>query len=516
MSHANCLALQQNLTDLISDVFSELEPKEIGNIVEFCLNNIDLPTEVSPRPGPMDITRETPVLREILEAIADPEIKKVVCQKSAQVGWTVAIIVGYICFRIVNDPAPIIVMFPRRASAQDFVAEKFEPVVRNSPAVHAKLPITLKTRDNKQLHKTFAGGFIKFVGSNSPGDVKSSSAPVVIIEEPDDCSINVGGSQGDSIRLLEARAVRYPRHKILIGGTPTIEGLSNIVEEMKDTDKRRCLVPCHECGESHYLSFENIKWDEDENLSDEVFGKALPDTAHYVCPECGVIWNDFQLNENIRHSTHKATVPNRKSVAGFYVWELFSLMAGSDMKSIVEKYLRARSALSRGDDGAMIAFTNNVLGEAYRYETDSLDADALREKAENYEELIVPGGGLVLTMGVDVQHDRLAIIIRAYGQDEESWLVFWGEIYGNCLDHGDQVWQDLDRFLFGAYLHQSGSFLDIRAASIDSSDGSTSENVYRYVRTRSKRFPNLMAIKGSSASAPAEIFRRPKQRKSVV
>ena len=31
---------------------------------------------------------------------------------------------------------------------------------------------------------------------------------------------------------------------------------------------------------------------------------------------------------------------------------------------------------------------------------------------------------------VDVQHDRLAIEIWAFGRDLESWLVFWGEEYG--------------------------------------------------------------------------------------
>jgi len=54
---------------------------------------------------------------------------------------------------------------------------------------------------------------MKLIASNSPGDVKSTSAPLVIVEEPDDCNQNVKG-QGDSIKLAEERAKTY--HNALI------------------------------------------------------------------------------------------------------------------------------------------------------------------------------------------------------------------------------------------------------------------------------------------------------------
>lgn len=44
---------------------------------------------------------------------------------------------------------------------------------------------------------------------------------------------------------------------------------------------------------------------------------------------------------------------------------------------------------------------------------DGIKEDELVERGEGYAEMTVPRGGLLLTMGVDVQHDRLAIIIRA-------------------------------------------------------------------------------------------------------
>jgi phage terminase large subunit GpA-like protein len=93
----------------------------------------------------------------------------------------------------------------------------------------------------------------------------------------------------------------------------------------------------------------------------------------------------------------------------------------------------------------------------------------------------------------------------------ESWLVYWGEIHGQTLIPNAGAWLDLDLLLESDFVHASGNVLRIRAASIDSSDGTTTDAVYAYVRARKSR--NYMAIKGASeqSSAAKEIFSRPSQ-----
>ncbi|MFP3335602.1 phage terminase large subunit family protein, partial [Pseudomonas sp. SIMBA_064] len=81
--------------------------------------------------------------------------------------------------------------------------------------------------------------------------------PRVAIEEPDDCNLNLRG-QGDSIKLAKERLKTFRRSKIIIGGTPTIKGLSAIDAELELSDKRVGLVPCHGCGQSHALSFDHL------------------------------------------------------------------------------------------------------------------------------------------------------------------------------------------------------------------------------------------------------------------
>ncbi|MCP6082831.1 phage terminase large subunit family protein, partial [Klebsiella pneumoniae] len=82
-----------------------------------------------------------------------------------------------------------------------------------------------------------------------------------------------------------------------------------------------------------------------------------------------------------------------------------------------------------------------------------------------------------------VQHDRLALILRAFGRGEESWLVLWTEIAAKAgtASIDDPVWKELDHYLFRTYRHVRGWRMRVTAASIDSSDGQTNDAVYEYV-----------------------------------
>lgn len=443
----------------------------------------------------------------IHQALDDPAVFKVVAKKSAQIAWTDGVLNNYIGKRIDIDPCPMIIMFAKDKAAKEYNDEKFSPMVEATPRLAAKIPITRKRdKDNRAEFKQFPGGFLKFVGSNSPSSVKSTPAPVVCVEEPDDCNDNVR-DQGDTITLLEERTKTYTRRKVVFGGTPTIEGISRIEAAYTLSDQRKFFVPCHHCGETHVLHWENVRWLDNPERQHEVFGHADPKTALYYCPHCGGSWNDAERNRNVRRGAWRATATFH-GVAGFYINELYSPFPGSVLEKLVEKYLTAKHALDQGDDTKMRAFRNNTEGLAYAYQTDLPDIETLKERAEDYPELCVPWGGLVITAGCDVQHDRIAVVIRAWGRGEESWLLYWGEIHGQTVVPEQGAWIDLDALLSREILHASGAQLRIRAVTIDSSDGQTSDAVYTFVRKRMSR--GFMAGKGASSDDGREIFSPPK------
>lgn len=464
-----------------------------------------LSAENSALPGKYSL-QITPYLRGILECINDRAVRKIVCQKSAQIGWTDGVINNLIGYVIHVAPAPTIVMFPRDQNAKDYNVEKFVPMIDATPVLSELVNTKTRSVDNTQNRKKFTGGFLKLIGSNSTGGVKSTPAKILIVEEPDDCNLNIKG-QGDSIKLLEERGKTYHDRKVLAGGTPGIKGVSSIAAEMLESDQRYNYVPCHECGESHALVWDHVQWQQDETRNHPIYGKHLPETAAYACPHCGSFWNDAQKNRSVRKGSWKATAEFR-GVAGFYLNELYSPFPESKLERLVEKYLSAVHEANTGDIGALIAFWNSSLGLPWEYQSDLPDEDALKDRAEEYEELTIPWGGLVLTVGVDVQHDRLAVIIRAWGRGEESWLVYWGEINGQTVVPEQGAWIDLDALLLKGFKHASGATLNIRAGSIDSSDGTTTDAVYAFVRKRLNR--GIMAVKGASADDGKEIFSPPR------
>lgn len=467
-----------------------------------------LSADTSALPGKYSLTI-TPYLRGVLECITDRNVRKVVCQKSAQVGWTDGVINNFIGYSIHVDPGPMGIMFPKDGSAKDYNVEKFIPMVEATPVLADIVNVKVRSNDNTQNRKKFPGGFIKLFGSNSTGGVKSTPLKKIVVEEPDDCNLNIKG-QGDSIKLAEERVKTFRDHKILVGGTPSIAGVSSIAAEMELSDMRHFHVPCHDCGESHVLEWANVRVQHDETRTHMIYGTALLDTTCYVCPHCGSTWSDAQKNRNVRKGEWRASAEFR-GVAGFYLNELYSSFPESKLTRLMEKYLSAQHEMGLGEVGAMIAFWNSSLGLPYAYKSDTPDEDTLKARAEDYAELTVPWGGLVLTCGVDVQHGRLAVVIRAWGRGEESWLVYWGEIHGVTVIAEQGAWVDLDALLTQEFRHVGGAKLGIRAVSVDSSDGTTSDAVYSYVRARQGR--GYMAIKGASETGDdrREIFAKPGQ-----
>ena len=148
--------------------------------------------------------------------------------------------------------------------------------------------------------------------------------------------------------------------------------------------------------------------------------------------------------------------------------------------------------LSSKDDPSLLqVFTNNILGEEWEdLGGERLDPSSLLGKREDYEG--VPARACLLTMGVDVQPDRLEAETVAWGRDEESWSVDYQVFPGDPNEL--EVWDALDDYISKRWDHPAFEHgMPVTAVAIDTG-GANTQAAYRFIRPREGR--RIWGIKG--------------------
>lgn len=502
----------------VGSLFELLDPPEDLTYSEWVSKYRILTKDASEKPGKFDLYYTAYFLA--MYKILDEPYKKheIVWMKPAQFGFTEA--ENNLLGKMIHQRSGnIILSFPREASAKSYVSEKFSPLITGTPELTRIFSGSYGLLRQAWNQKRFPGGFIKFITIGSPSAGKSSSAPFVMQEEPDDVPDNVKG-QGDGIDVIRQRLKTFKSSILLFGGTPTRAGESQVEEGYRLSKRGRYMTICHECNEPHELNFDNLTApDSDETTEEDVHGYDVK-KAYYLCPSCGCHWDFKQKNINVRNSVEKNfhgwVFDNPSSeVWGFRGSELLSPFAGSSFTTLLRTKLIAEAAFAQGRPGKLISFVNNSQGLPYSEAGILGDLQSLKDKALPYREGEVYREGLILTAGVDVQHNRFAIGIRAWGRNGCSWLVSWVEIFGNVKNPDDPVWLAMENYVFKEHPSELNTkdktlFFQVKAMGIDSGDGELSALIYSWVsRMRAKRRP-VMATKGASeTTALREIYTIP-------
>ena len=404
-----------------------------------------------------------------MDALSDPSLETVVVMSSAQVGKT-EILNNAIGYFISQDPSPMLVVQPTLDMAQTWSKDRLAPMLRDTPILGG-LVKDPRSRDsgNTTLHKIFPGGHVTACGANSPSSLASRPVRNVFFDEVDRFPISAG-SEGDPVSLGKKRASTFWNRKIFLVSTPTNKGASRIETAFEESDQRRYYVCCPDCGHSQVLRWANVKWEEDK-----------PETAKYVCDDCGSLWDDAQRARIIKTGKWLADKPTKK-IAGFHLSALYS--PWTPLEDGVRDFLEAKK-----QPATLKVWVNTYLGESWEEQGEQIDEYDLANRAEDWD--AIPEDVLLLTAGVDVQDDRLEAEIVGWGRDEESWSIAYKTIHGD--PSAPAVWRDLDEFLGQSFEHELGEDMIVRATCIDSG-GHHTQAVYKYVAPREGK--RIYAIKG--------------------
>lgn len=390
----------------------------------------------------------------------------VVAVMGAQMGKTESLL-NIIGHRLDDDPAPALWIAPTQKAAESLSSDRLMKMVRSTPALLAKLH---QGRQNKIGEKFFSGVRLGFAWAGSTTELASHPCALVVVDEVDRMEPT---AEGDPISLAMARTATFPDGKVICVSTPTLEGASPIWARFLEGAQHRWHWPCLACGGYFCPSFELLRWPE----------KATPAQARrnavIVCRHCG-----SEIPDSHRHAMNanglylapgQSVVDGRiigaapeSDTASFWVsglcspWRTFGRAA--------QLWLEAHQA---GDLARMQAVKNTQFGELWQVKGEAPAWEKVWDLRGGYESNTVPPGARILTAGVDVQKDRLYVVIRGFGAQGESWLIAHHEIFG--LHEGGGAWSQL-----AALLERPYDDLRVRLALIDS--GFAADTVYNFTR----------------------------------
>jgi len=399
------------------------------------------------------------------------------------------IINNAIGYHIDQDPAPILLVLPTKEIAEAWSKDRLAPMLRDTPRLRGKVSdVKSRDRNNTLLHKKFPGGHLTIGGANSPAGLASRPVRIVLFDEVDRYPASAG-TEGDPISLGKKRATTFWNKKFIQVSTPTIDGVSRIQKSFQASDQRYYYVPCPHCGEFHRLEWKHVIWEKDEN------GENLPETAAHACPHCGALETDADLPKMLERGEWRKSRPDVKGHAGFHINELYSPWVR--FSDTVANFLEARK-----DPELLKTWVNTALGEVWIEGKEIGRSEDLVIRRENYDAELVPFGGVVITVGVDVQDDRLELETVAWGMDYESWSLEYLILNG---DPGrPEVWNDLDTYLRKTFVHESGTRLRIMGCGIDTG-GHHTKMVYAFCKPRWGR--RVFALKGVAGQGKPLVSR---------
>lgn len=446
----------------------------------FAESEIILPSSANAIPGPL---RLASYQRELVDAVAADDTEIIVLMLSSQVGKSLSVD-AQLMHSIACAPGPMLHVSPTGARSEEFVRDRFDPLVGSSPTLRKLIGTGQNTRKgstggaNSLASKSFPGGQLNFASSHKPDELAARAIKYLFLDEVDRFAQSAG-IEGCPIQLALKRTKTFEGkgRKVIIVSTPTTRTVSRINEYFLRGDQRKFMVACTEkdCGHVGPLLFKNLHWKDGE-----------PETAFMSCDGCGVEINEAKRRELIENGEWVATAKGETGVRSYHLNELASKF--STMASVAKQAEAAKTPLQKQ------AFYNTCLAEVFDAGTEvELSSSELQQRAEP---IAAPYAANILfvTAGVDVQGNRLECTFLAHHADATHSVLNHLKIMGDTS--ADVVWRDLDVALGTMFALSNGGTLAVHATAVDS--GFSTDQVVKFVTLQRRKSRTCHAVKGRS------------------
>jgi len=258
---------------------------------------------------------------------------------------------------------------------------------------------------------------------------------------------------------------------------------SIILGMYNESTKSRLHFACPHCKAFQPLEWENVRYD----AADEV---TAGESVRYACSQCGVLWDEHTRLKALTEYrlVHAGQIVDNGEVVGVAPRaETFGLIWTAldsslrDMRILATEHYRAQQSLDNaGDHGPMRSFWRDQLCRQYKGELEELDADGPLTWNYLYNRSLISSFGPVRVVSdradgnhtdagkveylfsrrvseppadtkwsvgaIDVQHNRVYWILRAFDDTATSWLYAWGYEYAR-LDRANASPQETEEML---------------------------------------------------------------------
>lgn len=466
--------------DVLHDV---LKPADDVDYLAWAENNIVFSELESPDyPGPYN-RRLFRYFDELLRALSPDDLCRIVTlAKSAQIGGTVVANI-YTGGSMDMDPSWFLYVHPTENNAERWSKMKLAPMLRSTSALTALFP--KKSRDglDSLLYKERADGrgAIQISGANSAA---SLSQVTMKRQVQDDLSKWENNSGGDPETQADSRSRGVEEAKIFKISTPLVMPGCRITANFEAGSQEYPYVPCPHCDHFQVLEWENML----ANLNED-----KPEDAHFTCIECGTEIREYHRQAMVDRIEWRALNPSQKRFhRSFYIWSAYSPL--QSWERIAREWLSAK-----GDPASEQTFLNDTVGKAYVAAGEAPPWESLRDRGNNsdYPKGRIPAGGIVFTIGIDCQDDRVECQLVAFGRDFRRFVVDYMVIPGHISEKTTR--DRLDALVVQAWPNSYGRKISPDKVAIDGN--AYTEDVWDWA----KRHPAsrvVMVRGGNSDSAP--------------
>ena len=209
----------------------------------------------SPMPGKWR-SDNSPWVREILEAFADPMVNELATMCSAQSAKTQTLLVA-LFWAVAESPGPIQWVMAAADEAKEFARTRLIPEVRQCKIVNDRLG----GKEPGLTSIDFPGAAFLLTGANSKSKLQSNPKRYLFLDE-------VRNYPAGAYEMVKKRVRSFRNSKTCTISTPDKTN-DHVHRAYLSGDQRTWHFACPACKHEQQLLFKNLKWDENETTRPE-------------------------------------------------------------------------------------------------------------------------------------------------------------------------------------------------------------------------------------------------------